>query len=312
MRRNILFRNLILVGRIGYVLVGLYLVWNIYLLYSDREDKNDLSGLVASLNYQSADGRAVIPFLCESSKYRSAAGVTNLREDPECFFCDAFPLNVDDILQLNSIEQKALDGDEIAQFKMYKAYLLSIHRKGNPQRAFYWLQKSFNSRYFLAIQDTVSFLKSCEDKSHKELAVKVLEEAWYTHQNNWAGLELAAEIIFAQEANVQDYETAIEVLEILISKNVSRANFLMGNMYFKGLGVEKNDEIAFQYYEAGAKSGDLISMHALAVFYLMGVGVEQDIDQGVKLLMILSRLGYPKSIKLLKSEFPEVYKNNFQ
>lgn len=50
----------------------------------------------------------------------------------------------------------------------------------------------------------------------------------------------------------------------------------LGSCYQQGIGVEKNEEMAFYYIEKAANLGHLLAIELLARYYLNGYGVEKD------------------------------------
>ncbi len=60
------------------------------------------------------------------------------------------------------------------------------------------------------------------------------------------------------------------------SINDSRSETFLGNIYFMGLGEEKNYEKALKYYESAAIKGNSVAMYALGLSYLNGAGVEKN------------------------------------
>ena len=62
----------------------------------------------------------------------------------------------------------------------------------------------------------------------------------------------------------------------LPNKNFAPAQFTLAWMYFNGIGVEKDEEKAFEWYEKSAKLNYIPAQLALAEMYSNGIGVEKD------------------------------------
>ena len=57
---------------------------------------------------------------------------------------------------------------------------------------------------------------------------------------------------------------------------------VLGKMYGNGLGTDKDDEKAFQWYKKGAEAGDAEAMYRTGACYYSGYGVAEDEDEAVK------------------------------
>ena len=72
----------------------------------------------------------------------------------------------------------------------------------------------------------------------------------------------------------QNYEEAARWLER--AANLAPAQFRLGSLYEKGLGVKKDLEIARQLYTAAGEKGNAKAMHNLAVLYAEGIDGKPD------------------------------------
>jgi len=73
-----------------------------------------------------------------------------------------------------------------------------------------------------------------------------------------------------------DYEEARRIARPLAEQGNSDAMLLMGIMSFSGLGVERDQRKAFDYYSRAAEDGQEAAMHNLATMYYRGEGVAID------------------------------------
>lgn len=64
---------------------------------------------------------------------------------------------------------------------------------------------------------------------------------------------------------------------------VLNALYLIADAYEKGLGVEKDDVKASQYYEAAAMTGDPLSQFKLGYRLLRGIGCKQDVTRAFEM-----------------------------
>jgi TPR repeat protein len=68
---------------------------------------------------------------------------------------------------------------------------------------------------------------------------------------------------------------------------------LLGELYANGLGVERNDKKAAEWYRLAADRGDRDAMFALGMFSLGGRIGPANSEQGTKLLAAAAKLGHP-------------------
>jgi uncharacterized protein len=71
-----------------------------------------------------------------------------------------------------------------------------------------------------------------------------------------------------------------------------KAMTLLGELYANGLGVERDDKKAAEWYRLAADRGDREAMFALAMFNLGGRIGPANGEQGTKLLAAATKLGY--------------------
>lgn len=69
----------------------------------------------------------------------------------------------------------------------------------------------------------------------------------------------------------------------------------MGKRYMTGDGVEKNMQVAFEWFQKGAKAGHPESQYYLGLLYMGGQGTEQNTEEGFKWLRNASINGYAEA-----------------
>lgn len=77
----------------------------------------------------------------------------------------------------------------------------------------------------------------------------------------------------------EDYAQAKVFLEKALEEGEIEAYCDLGNLYFKGNGVEQDHKRAFDYYQKGAKAGEPYCMSNLGICYYWGHGVETDLQK---------------------------------
>ncbi len=93
----------------------------------------------------------------------------------------------------------------------------------------------------------------------------------------------------------QDYKSALSILLQLEHKQtdepLKELYFLLGYMYDEGLGTEKDQKKAFDYYDKGAKNNDDKAINNLAYMYENGVTSAPDLMKAKELYEKASNLG---------------------
>ena len=77
----------------------------------------------------------------------------------------------------------------------------------------------------------------------------------------------------AQKGN---FATAFREWKPLAEQGDAVAQYNLGVMYRKGLGVPQNDKIAVKWYKLAAEQGDANAQFNLGFMYVLGQGVIQD------------------------------------
>jgi hypothetical protein len=70
-----------------------------------------------------------------------------------------------------------------------------------------------------------------------------------------------------------DYVEAARLLRPLAEKGERTAQFLLGQVYFFGLGVERDDQLAALWYTAAAQAGNAEAQYRLGYLHATGQGV---------------------------------------
>ncbi|MFQ5533569.1 MAG: SPOR domain-containing protein [Sphingomonadales bacterium] len=96
----------------------------------------------------------------------------------------------------------------------------------------------------------------------------------------WAFPALAQEDSGMAAYQAGDYETAARIWAELADQGNAIAQFNLGGMYQKGLGVAQDSDRAFNLFRAAAERGHGSSQYNLGVMYANGTGVGRDYVQG--------------------------------
>ncbi len=116
-----------------------------------------------------------------------------------------------------------------------------------------------------------------------------------------------------------DFETAIDIWEPRAEEGDSWAQFNMGILYEKGLGVSRDDLKAFDYFQKAAGSDQILThkedkkigyrdaYFRLGLFYFQGRGVEKDYYEAYRAWSAAGWRGHPVALFNLGIFFEKGY-----
>ena len=79
---------------------------------------------------------------------------------------------------------------------------------------------------------------------------------------------------------------------------------MLGGLYQKGVGVEKNEAEAVRWFRCAAEQGFMKGKSLLGQAYLEGKGVEKNEAEGIRWLRESAEQGDPAAEEFLKSHAP--------
>ncbi len=82
--------------------------------------------------------------------------------------------------------------------------------------------------------------------------------------------------------NRGDFPTAFQLFRQLSDQGHADAQYNIGVMYRKGLGVPRNDAEAAKWYRKAADQGDASAQYNIGVMYAKGLGVTRDDAEAAK------------------------------
>ena len=74
----------------------------------------------------------------------------------------------------------------------------------------------------------------------------------------------------------EEYETAKRIWKTLALKGDAKAQYFLGNMYYRGVGVEQDDKMAVKWFKLAAEQGLVQAQNNLGTMYMRGLGVSRD------------------------------------
>lgn len=106
----------------------------------------------------------------------------------------------------------------------------------------------------------------------------------------------------------KDPATARELLSFSAEAGNREAQYNLGFIYSKGIGLEKNLKIANSWYRQSANQGHASAQMSLAIAYLGGAGVEKNTELGCQWLekSVNSKPELKKKVIELESDFSKL------
>lgn len=165
-------------------------------------------------------------------------------------------------------DERKLDAEVLLQIG--KDFFIS----GEPEKAFaYFLSASKKGNIEAQYRVGLCFEKGYGVYINEEKAVY-----WYkksAESNNPISIYYLATVYQRLlPENKRDYNRALELYKIAFRGGVAEAAKKIGDMYAKGMGVNRNDITAAEWYEKGADMGSPWAMYYLYLAYMNGTGVE--------------------------------------
>ena len=93
--------------------------------------------------------------------------------------------------------------------------------------------------------------------------------------------------------NKKNYIEAYDQFSELALNDDANAQYNIGLMNYKGLGVNKNYKLAFFWYEKSALNGNPAAQNNLAHMYHLGESVKKDLELAEKWYKISAEANYP-------------------
>lgn len=104
-----------------------------------------------------------------------------------------------------------------------------------------------------------------------------------------------------------NYVAAEPNLRKLAELGIPEAEYLLGEMYDKGLGVVQSDRDAFRLYLSAANHGNVGAMNDLAVCYKRGQGCTRSIEKALEWYKRAAEAGLPDAIVNYASNLLQIY-----
>ena len=134
-------------------------------------------------------------------------------------------------------------------------------------------------------------------RSNEEMVEQI--RPWVEKGKAWAQYMLGQR--YKEGSGVdQSYQQARELYELAASQGFVNAQYNLGIMYNNGQGMDHSYERAKEYYEAAARQGHANAQNNLGVLYANGQGVEQSNERAKEWWMKSAEQGNKNAIKALQ------------
>ncbi len=117
----------------------------------------------------------------------------------------------------------------------------------------------------------------------------------------WVSPVISADLNAGIRAFVNgDYKTALKELRPLAENGNADAQGFLGQMYFGGKGVPRDDRQAFNWTMRAAEQGDPSAHFTLGLWYAVGAGVSEDVVQSYMWIKLSAQNGFSEAELILK------------
>ena len=234
--------------------------------YAIAVDKSDLGGLSGGpvLDGQGKIVGVVYRSIQNMLRVIKFSKIVELRRGSIGIDCSGLSFSSCIKKAIENLEEKAEQGDIIAQEELAEMYFEGIGVKKDDKKAFDWIEKAAKQ-----------------------------EEGYAPAQYKLAKMYLGGIGV------KKDDKKAFDWMEKSAKKDYAPAQYQLARMYFEGIGVKKDDKKAVDWMELSAKQGYAPAQYQLAEMYLYGRGVERNNEQVIDWLSKAAKQGYLEAIDLM-------------
>ena len=278
--------------------------------YEIAVNKSDLPGLSGGPVLDEKKELIGVAYRASGNMLRfiKVSKIEELRRGSIGIDCSEFSLSfcVEEAIQ--NLEEKAEQGDILAQYQLALMYLYGIGMEQDYKKAFYWMEKAENQgdildqgelamMYFFGIGveknvEKAFYLLSKVARQGYASAIDVMlkeaEEGYASAQYQLALMYLEGKGVDQDEEQAfywmskaarQGYASAFDWMLKKAEEGYASAQYELALMYLEGKGVDQDDEQAFYWMEKAARQGDAPAQYELVLMYFYGIGVDQDEEQ---------------------------------
>lgn len=153
---------------------------------------------------------------------------------------------------ITMLEKRANNGDVDAQYDIAVMYLSGQEVERDIHKGIKWLKTaSENGNIYAQTRLGVAYLQGIGVRQNNEEALKWLEQA-SSHGYLKAYTMLG---IYYTKAEI-NYPKALDLFKTASDFNEPLAQYFLGEMYYSGMGVQKNLDVAKEYFGKACDNGD--------------------------------------------------------
>ena len=193
-------------------------------------------------------------------------------------------------LSAAGMEKRAKNGDHLAQFYLALMYQYGVGRMGDRPKKRQWMtlaaeggqsdaQYGMGRMYAMGVGVKRDFI---EMKRWWRMAA---EQGHAPAQYN-LGMALL------RSKNEEEYPEGIKLLKLAVTQGLARAELFMGEVALRGVGMPKDEEAAFKYYEKSANQGLVQGQYVTGQALAKGVGVKPDLIAATVWLTLAAKAGH--------------------
>ena len=104
-----------------------------------------------------------------------------------------------------------------------------------------------------------------------------------------------------------NYSEAFKFCSVAAEQGHPEAQNILGNLYFCGRGVNKNNKESFKWYEKAAEQGFVEAQANLGSSYMLGIGVKQNFYEAKKWFEKAAKQGSSSSLRSLGNMYYNGY-----
>jgi TPR repeat protein len=132
---------------------------------------------------------------------------------------------------------------------------------------------------FLSQTLNIHQLATQAQKGDSDALVKIIELS----KNHHPSAQYSLGFMYAKGLGIhKDEIRAVEWFQKAADQGDIKAQYSLGFMYLKGLGIHKDEVKALKWYQKAADQGDMRAQHNLGAMYTNGQGVAKDQVRGVE------------------------------
>ncbi|MBR6888648.1 MAG: sel1 repeat family protein [Selenomonadaceae bacterium] len=238
-------------------------------------------------------------YLFDLKKKAEAGNVESQLDYADIYMYGLFGAAVDYETAAEYYTKAAQAGNVTAQTRLADCYFDGMGVAQNYSEAVKWYTKA--ARHGDAYAKT--FLAICYQngngvEANMDTALKLYEEAARAG-DALAQFNLSDYYLKDEDASDDEFFTGLKWLKKSAAQNFPPAQTSLGMFYIQGMGVEQNFDKGFELLNAAIAQDDVNALAFLGGLYYKGIGVRQDTNKGLRLLRQAAERGSEEAADML-------------